>query len=136
LQFNRVDYLAVAYTDEGVELRKNGITLPIMVMNPELHSFETMIQNQLEPDIYSVQLLEKFLETVSLLRSPSDEPYPIHLELETGMNRLGFEENQLDDLLKQLVFHPFVAHRFYLLSSGSERRCFTRRIHTTANCLV
>lgn len=103
LQFNRVDYLAVAYADEGVELRKNGITLPIMVMNPELHSFETMIQNQLEPDIYSVQLLEKFLETVSLLRSPSDAPYPIHIELETGMNRLGFEENQLDDLIKQLV---------------------------------
>jgi alanine racemase len=102
LQFNRVDYLAVAYTDEGVELRKNGITLPIMVMNPELHSFETMIQNQLEPDIYSIQLLEKFLETVSLLRSPSDELYPIHLELETGMNRLGFDEIQLDDLLKQL----------------------------------
>jgi alanine racemase len=103
LQFNRVDYLAVAYADEGVELRKNGITLPIMVMNPELHSFETMIQNQLEPDIYSVQLLEKFLETVSLLRSPSDAPYPIHIELETGMNRLGFEENQLDDLIKQLA---------------------------------
>ncbi|MBK7148966.1 MAG: alanine racemase [Bacteroidetes bacterium] len=60
LQFNRCDYLAVAYADEGIELRKGGITLPVMVMNPEQRSFEAMIQNNLEPEIYSLSLFDRF----------------------------------------------------------------------------
>lgn len=101
LQFQRVDYLGVAYADEGVELRKRGITLPIMVMNPELRSFETMITYKLEPEIYSLSLLEKFSETVSLSADKSILPFPIHLELETGMNRLGFEEDDLEILIEK-----------------------------------
>lgn len=103
LQFNRCDYLAVAYADEGVELRKNGITLPIMVMNPEQRSFEAMIQYHLEPDIYSLNLLEKFSETLLLLRgNNSTEKYKVHIELETGMNRLGFEASEIDTLIERL----------------------------------
>jgi alanine racemase len=103
LQFNRCDYLAVAYADEGVELRKNGITLPIMVMNPEQRSFEAMIQYHLEPDIYSLSLLEKFSETLLLLRGNNGtEKYKIHLELETGMNRLGFEASEIEVLIERL----------------------------------
>lgn len=102
LQFNRVDYLAVAYADEGVELRKNGIILPIMVMNPELRSFEVMIQYNLEPDIYSLNLLEKFSETLALLRHNSNEKYNIHLELETGMNRLGFNKEDITELTERI----------------------------------
>lgn len=103
LQFNRCDYLAVAYADEGVELRKNGITLPIMVMNPEQRSFEAMIQYHLEPDVYSLNLLEKFSETLLLLRgNNSTEKYKVHIELETGMNRLGFEASEIDTLIERL----------------------------------
>lgn len=103
LQFNRCDYLAVAYADEGVELRKNGITLPIMVMNPEQRSFETIIHYNLEPDIYSLALLERFSETLALLRGHNEnEKYRIHIELETGMNRLGFVEEDVDALLEKL----------------------------------
>jgi len=102
LQFSRVDYLAVAYADEGVELRKNGIKLPIMVMNPEQRSFETMIHYDLEPEIYSLNLLDKFAEVLSLLRNGGGEKYNIHIELETGMNRLGFEASEIPVLIERL----------------------------------
>lgn len=102
LQFNRVDYLAVAYADEGIELRKNGITLPIMVMNPELRSFEAMIQYNLEPEIYSLNLLDKFTEVLALLRNGNDGKYKIHIELETGMNRLGFSKEEIPDLIERI----------------------------------
>ena len=102
LQFSRIDYLAVAYADEGVELRKNGIKLPIMVMNPEQRSFETMIHYDLEPEIYSLNLLDKFAEVLALLRNGNGEKYKIHLELETGMNRLGFEANEIPVLIERL----------------------------------
>lgn len=102
LQFRRVDYLAVAYADEGVELRKHGISLPIMVMNPEWSSFETLIQYHLEPEIYSFHLLRKFAETLSLFSNDKGRKIKIHLELETGMHRLGFEEEELPELLNML----------------------------------
>lgn len=102
LQFNRVDYLAVAYADEGIELRKNGITLPIMVMNPELRSFEAMIQYNLEPEIYSLNLLDKFTEVLALIRNGDDGKYKIHIELETGMNRLGFSKEEIPDLIERI----------------------------------
>jgi alanine racemase len=106
LQFNRCDYLAVAYADEGIELRKSGITLPIMVMNPEQRSFEAMIQNNLEPEIYSLSLFDRFTEILSLLRTEKDGAYKIHIELETGMNRLGFIENELDVLIEKIKSNP------------------------------
>ena len=101
LQFSRVDYLAVAYADEGVELRKNGIKLPIMVMNPEQRSFETMIHYDLEPEIYSLNMLDKFAEVLALLRNNGNK-YKIHLEMETGMNRLGFEAAEIPLLIERL----------------------------------
>ncbi len=86
LQFHRVDYLAVAIADEGVELRKAGITIPIVVMNPEVHSFDQMIEYRLEPNIYSFNLLKRFDESV---RHNAAREFPVHLKVETGMNRLG-----------------------------------------------
>lgn len=102
LQFNRVDYLTVAYADEGVELRRNGITVPIMVMNPEQRSFEAMIHHNLEPEIYTLALFDKFTEVLALLKNGSSELYKIHLELETGMNRLGFTEQELPAIIERI----------------------------------
>lgn len=99
LQFHHVDYLAVAYTDEGVDLRKAGITLPIMVMNPEVQSFEAMIRFKLEPEIYNFRLLNQLNE---VLRKHDGDPFRIHVKLDTGMHRLGFEEPDLNELVVRL----------------------------------
>ncbi|HWB64248.1 MAG TPA: bifunctional UDP-N-acetylmuramoyl-tripeptide:D-alanyl-D-alanine ligase/alanine racemase [Chitinophagales bacterium] len=108
LQFSRADYLAVAYADEGVELRKNGITLPIMVMNPEVRSFEAMIQYGLEPEIYSLAMFDRFAEVLTILRNGSADKYKIHIELETGMNRLGFVAEEIPLLIEKLKLTPQV----------------------------
>ena len=102
LQFHRVDYLAVAYADEGVALREQGISLPIMVMNPTPDSFPKMQQYQIEPEIYSQALLERLLAAT---QPATAAPQLIHLKLDTGMHRLGFEEPDLEgvfDLLAQV----------------------------------
>lgn len=96
LQFNRVDYLAVAYADEGVSLRQAGITLPIMVMNPDVDGFETMINNKLEPEIYSIRVMASFLQALSL---SGQTQYPVHIKLDTGMHRLGFSPEEIEPLL-------------------------------------
>ena len=88
LQYRRIDYLAVAIADEGVELRNSGIEVPIVVMNPEEHSFGAMIDNRLEPNIYRFELLRKFDEA---LRRSAVNNFPVHLKLDTGMKRLGFD---------------------------------------------
>lgn len=101
LQHHKIDYLAVAYADEGVELRRNGITVPIMVMNPEPQTFEVIVQHKLEPIVYSFALLydfTKFLER----NHKKHKQFPIHLELETGMKRLGFEADEITTLAKEL----------------------------------
>ncbi len=101
LQFNQVDYLAVAYADEGIALRTSGITLPIMVMSPDIHSFGALIEHDLEPEIFSVEHLQSLLE---VLKSRSITNFPVHLKIETGMNRLGIGEGDYEllfDLLKQ-----------------------------------
>jgi alanine racemase len=100
LQHHHIDYLGVAYADEGVELRKKGITTPIVVMNPEQHSYEAIIQYNLEPEIYSFRVLELFNEAVQ--KSGYDQKYPIHIKLETGMHRLGFKGFELDQLNETL----------------------------------
>jgi alanine racemase len=87
LQFQKIDYLAVAYADEGVELRKAGISLPIMVMNAELTTFHLLTQFQLEPALYSFEILQAFNQ---FLETENHNNFPVHIELETGMNRLGF----------------------------------------------
>lgn len=99
LQFHKVDYLAVAYTDEGVALREAGIRLPIMVMNPEPAAWEKLSRHMLEPVLYSLQNAQdfaRFLEREALVN------YPVHIEVETGMNRLGFSREDLPHLGKLL----------------------------------
>ncbi len=95
LQYQKVDYLAVAYTDEGVELRKAGITLPIMVMNAEENTFELLLKYSLEPEIFSFSILQAFL---NFLLDKNVQHFPIHLKLDTGMRRLGFEESEIEKL--------------------------------------
>lgn len=98
LQHEQVDYLAVAYADEGALLRQAGIRLPIMVMNPEQASFGTLVQYELEPVLYSVELCRSF---VSYLES-HQQSYPVHLELETGMHRLGMDVWDLQTVIPVL----------------------------------
>ena len=95
LQYRRIDYLAVAIADEGVELRNNGIEVPILVMNPEEHSFDVMIENRLEPNIYRFELLQKFDEA---LKRNAVNNFPVHLKVDTGMKRLGFDHP--DEMIK------------------------------------
>ena len=100
LQYHKVDYLGVAYADEGVELRKAGILLPIMVMNPEEYAFETIIEHNLQPELYSFELLDSF---DCFLQQEGIRHYPVHLELETGMNRLGFSIDEISKLAEKLI---------------------------------
>lgn len=99
LQFHRVDYLGVAFADEGVALREAGISLPIIVLNPSFGTYELMIEYNLEPEIYSLTGLTEFYRVIERTGVSS---YPIHLKLDTGMHRLGFSEADLDDLLINL----------------------------------
>jgi len=103
LQFHKVDYLGVAFADEGVTLRKAGITLPIMVMNTEIQDFDSMIENNLEPEIYSLRILKLFNEAVirNMVRT-----YPVHIKLDTGMKRLGFTEDEVNRLTVDLKSLP------------------------------
>ncbi|MGN7865632.1 bifunctional UDP-N-acetylmuramoyl-tripeptide:D-alanyl-D-alanine ligase/alanine racemase [Chryseobacterium sp. 22458] len=126
LQHHHIDYLGVAYADEGVELRKKGITTPIIVMNPEQHSYQTIIEYDLEPEIYSFRVLELFYEAVQ--KSGYDKKYPIHIKLETGMHRLGFKDFELDQLSETLSEKNLkVQSMFSHLSSSDmpEERAFT-----------
>ncbi len=107
LQFHRVDYLAVAFADEGNELRSAGISLPIVVLNPELHNLDILFRYNLEPEVYSLQLLKRLTDEVK--RFPfltAENPFPVHIKLDTGMHRLGFMENELDELLPLLKENP------------------------------
>ncbi|PTN08416.1 bifunctional UDP-N-acetylmuramoyl-tripeptide:D-alanyl-D-alanine ligase/alanine racemase [Mangrovibacterium marinum] len=100
LEFQQVDYLAVAVADEGLELRQAGISTPIIVMNPEEHSFEMMLEYQLEPNIYSIDLFEKFDQAA---RRMAVTNFPIHLKLETGMHRLGFSSpDELNEIAERV----------------------------------
>jgi len=99
LQYHNVDYLGVAYADEGVELVKAGIRLPIMVMNAEESSFQSIVDYNLQPVIYSFDLLYKF---ENYLKEQGLQSYSVHLEIETGMNRLGFDVNEAGNLAKYI----------------------------------
>jgi alanine racemase len=100
LQFHNVDYLGVAYADEGMELVKAGVSLPIMVMNAEESSFQSIVDYNLQPTIYSFDLLHKF---ENYLKEQAIKSYPVHIEIETGMNRLGFDSSQVEALAKHIV---------------------------------
>ena len=99
LSHHKVDYLGVAFADEGISLRLAGIDLPIMVLNPESTSFTAIIQHQLEPEIYSMKGLTSFLK---LAEQKKLKNFPIHIKLDTGMHRLGFEEENLPELIAKL----------------------------------
>ena len=99
LEHHKVDYLGVAFADEGIELRKAGITLPIMVLNPENSSFPAMIAYDLEPEIYSLSGLQEFIKVA---QQKNVNSYPIHLKIDTGMHRLGFENHQIHDVISVL----------------------------------
>ena len=99
LEHHKVDYLGVAFADEGISLKNGGIKLPIMVLNPESTSFASIIQYQLEPEIYSIKGLNAFLK---IAREKNLKDFPIHIKLDTGMHRLGFEENTIDELIAAL----------------------------------
>ncbi|MEN8137551.1 MAG: bifunctional UDP-N-acetylmuramoyl-tripeptide:D-alanyl-D-alanine ligase/alanine racemase [Bacteroidota bacterium] len=90
LQYHNVDYLAVAYADEGKALRESGISTPILVLNPEVSSYATLIEYNLEPEIYSLRVLNEFLKVLG------DRNFSVHLKIDTGMHRLGFMENDID----------------------------------------
>lgn len=99
LEKQQIDYLAVAYADEGVALRKDGIQTKIMVMNPDAVDFDRMLEYRLEPEIYSLQILQQLIEKIG----PQD--MNVHIKLETGMNRLGFVESELEELIAVLHQH-------------------------------
>ena len=96
LEHHKVDYLGVAFADEGISLKSAGINVPIMVMNPENTSFSAIIQHQLEPEIYSIKGLKAFLK---IAEQKKLKHFPIHLKIDTGMHRLGFEEEHLSELI-------------------------------------
>ncbi len=128
LQYQRVDYLCVAYVDEGIALRESGIHLPVLVMNPEVSGFDLMMDHDLEPEIYSFRSLFSFLAALAKRNLIS---YPIHLKLETGMNRLGFREEELDQLFEILKQHQHVRIRSVFSHLGTSddpaNDSFTRR---------
>ena len=102
LQFSNVSYLAVAYADEGIELRKAGITLPIMVMNPEENTFNALIQYNLEPEIFSFTILSAF---ENYLNDLALQYFPVHIKLDTGMHRLGFVKEDFNALAEHLTLN-------------------------------
>ncbi len=99
LEHNKVNYLGVAFADEGISLKNGGIKLPIMVLNPESTSFPSIIQYKLEPEIYSIKGLNAFLK---IAREKNLKDFPIHIKVDTGMHRLGFEDNTIDELIATL----------------------------------
>ena len=142
LQDHRVDYLAVAVADEGVTLRKNGITSNIMIMNPEMSAFKTMFDYDLEPEVYSFRLLDALVREA---QKNGISNFPVHIKLDTGMHRLGFDPlKDMPELIDRLkhqsaviprsVFSHFVgsdsdsfdefsAYQFGLFNKGSKQLC-------------
>lgn len=108
LQDQNVDYLAVAVADEGADLRRQGIRTPIMVMNPEMSAFRTIIENRLEPEIYSFRLLDSFVHE-SLRMGVTH--YPVHIKIDSGMHRLGFQPHEMEELIDRLSHQNAVTVR-------------------------
>ncbi len=118
LQFHQVDYLAVAYADEGVRLREHGIRTPILVLNPSPDSLDTIAAYQLEPEIYNLRILHLLLEASQHWQQPP----PVHLKLDTGMHRLGLEPPDMATLKTLLKKHPHlrIASVFSHLAASDE----------------
>lgn len=120
LAFNGVDYLAVAYVDEGIELREHGISLPIMVLNPETAALSDMLDHRLEPEIYSFRTLRALEEALEWHDSTAQ--VGVHLKINTGMHRLGFDASELPALIEALEANPRirVASMFTHLSAADD----------------
>lgn len=137
VQFHKADYLGVAYADEGVELRKAGITIPIMVLNTEETAFDAITDYNLEPDLFSFKLIDAFEQHIKNIGVSN---YPVHIELETGMNRSGFASGEIHELGRRLrdntnlqvqscfshlaasedkVEDAFTLHQYHLLVKGA-----------------
>lgn len=124
LEYHKVDYLGVAFADEGIGLKTQGITTPIMVLNPETTSFGAIIQHQLEPEIYSIKGLNAFLK---IAKQKNLFQYPIHIKLDTGMHRLGFEKQHLEELILLLKDNKTVTVKSilsHLATSDDKNRSF------------
>lgn len=121
LEFNKIDYLAVAYADEGVELRKAGITLPIMIMNIEESTFSSLINYNLEPEIFSFSILYSF---ENFLKSNGINNYPAHVKIDTGMHRLGFTTDDIKALSEHLSRNTFlkIMSAFTHLAASDDER--------------
>ncbi|MBK8848077.1 MAG: bifunctional UDP-N-acetylmuramoyl-tripeptide:D-alanyl-D-alanine ligase/alanine racemase [Bacteroidetes bacterium] len=104
LAFHKADYLAVAYTDEGVELRNRGITLPLMVMNSEVQSFRTLADYNLEPELYSIRMIQLYSDFVRMRQD--NKTYGIHLKFDTGMHRLGLLPDEIEKAIVLLASNP------------------------------
>ncbi|WP_299126645.1 alanine racemase [uncultured Winogradskyella sp.] len=99
LQHLKVNYFAVAYTHEGVVLRNAGITTPILVLHPQTTNFDTIIDRCLEPSLYSTKILNEFIQVAE---KKNQSAYPVHIKFNTGLNRLGFWQNEVDDVVSKL----------------------------------
>ena len=108
LQFHNVDYLTVAFADEGVELRRAGINLPIMVMSPEVNSYDNIIKYHLEPEVFSFRNLEFIEKALQNLALPEAHPLNVHIKLDTGMHRLGFSNSELPELIRRIKANPML----------------------------
>ena len=109
LQDHQVDYLAVAVADEGVTLRQNGITQNIMIMNPEMTAFKTMFDYDLEPEVYSFRLLDALIHAA---KKEGITDWPVHIKIDTGMHRLGFNpDKDMDELINRLKHQTAVIPR-------------------------
>lgn len=125
-----VDYLAVAVADEGVELRKAGITLPIVVMDPEVSAMDAIIENNLEPNIYSFQSLENIIQAVE---AKGLDHYPIHIKIDSGMHRLGFYREEMETLAARLSTQKAVRVRsIFSHLAGSDEAQFDDFTHQQA----
>ncbi|PHS54422.1 MAG: alanine racemase [Lutibacter sp.] len=102
---SKVDYFAVAYSDEGIALRKAGIETPILVLHPQKCNLDNIIQYNLEPNIYSVRLLTNFIEKTQISKLQN---YPIHVKFNTGLNRIGFNSNDISEIVSTLKNQPSV----------------------------
>ncbi len=134
LQYHRCDYLAVAVTEEGIALRSEGISLPIIILNPEVNGFEELFSNRLEPEVYNFRILEAFIKEADR-RGITD--YPVHLKIDTGMHRLGFLPDQIPLLIERLrsqkglkaisVFSHLAASESWAFDEFTEKQIETLR---------
>lgn len=126
-----VDYLAVAVADEGVELRRGGITLPIIIMDPEVAALDMIIENNLEPNIYSLQVLDNIIQAVE---SKGLEQIPVHIKIDSGMRRLGFYKEDMSALITRLQQqHAVRVASVFSHLAGSDEAHFDSFTHEQAH---